>query len=163
MEEKYKKALKSIEKVRPKKFHYGNKTVIVMPSPEHKKDFTDYKYGADIDERVVKMATSLAERMAISLMREALSINTDAMVDKIINSLSAKIVEAMPEQRTIIQQVVSQEAGDIRKDAGDFIFEGADLAIDRSKGLKLHGKVGEKSTSTESTDDVLDALDGLTI
>lgn len=161
MKEKYKKALKSVEQIRPKKFHYGNKTVVVMPSPKQKRDMTDYEYGMNIDERVVKMAASLAERMAISLMREALSINTDAMVDKIISDLSDKIVEAMPEQKTIIQQVVAEEVDEIRKEAGELVFEGAELSIDRAKGLKLHGKVGEKTKVQDNTDDALDMLDNL--
>jgi len=153
--------MKSVEELRPKKYNYGNKTVVVLPSPKQKKDLTDYRYGLDIDEKVVKMAASLAERMAISLMRESLSMNTEAIVDKIVSELSDKIIAAIPEQKTIIQQVVADETPDLKRETGEFVIEGAEISIDRSKGLKLHGKVGEKTKVKESTDDALDALDNL--
>lgn len=162
MKDKYKKALSSVEKVRPKKYNYGKKTVVVMPSPVQKKDLTDYEYGMDIDEKVVKMACSLAERMAVSMIRESMShMDTSGMVEKIVGQLSEKIAEAIPDQTTVIQQVVSSETEALKKQMEDLVFEGADLAIDRSKGLKLHGTVGEKTKSTESTDEALDALDSL--
>jgi hypothetical protein len=49
-----------------------NKTVVVMPSPQVKKDLTDYAYGKDIDERVVKMAMQMAEKLAVSMLLKAL-------------------------------------------------------------------------------------------
>jgi len=161
MKKKHEKAMKSIEELRPKKYNYGPKQVVVMPSPVQKKDFTDYAYGMDIDEKVVTMAAKLAERMAISMVREMSQIDTNKIVDSVVAALSAKIVEVMPEQQTVIQQVVSSEMADLKSAAGELVFEGAELNIDRSKGLKLHGKVGETTTSDESTDDALDALDNL--
>lgn len=158
--EKRKKLIEllKVESVRPKKYNYGHKQVVVLPSPIQKKDMSDYQYAKDIDEKVVKMAVSLAEKMAISMVREMMSLDTDKLVDKITAQLSDKIAAAIPEQKTIIQQVVSQEMPSLKKEAEEFTFEGAEMAIDRSKGLKLHGKVGDKSKSTDSTDDALDAL-----
>lgn len=162
MKDKYRKALSSVENLRPKKFSYGHKTVVVMPSPVHKKDHTDFKYGKDIDEKVVKMACSLAERMAIGMVREMMShINTNQMTDTMLETISDRIIKAMPEQRTVIERIVSEESAELRDEMKDLVFEGADLAIDRSKGLKLHGKIGETTESEESTDDALDALDKL--
>ena len=147
-----------VESVRPKKYDYGNKQVVVLPNPIQKRDMNDYQYAKDIDERVVKMAASLAEKMAISMVREMMSLDTDKIVEKITAQLGEKIAAAIPEQRTIIQQVVSNESTQLKSELNEIIFEGAEMAIDRSKGLKLHGKVGEKSKSKESTDDALDAL-----
>lgn len=157
---KFDKLKKDVD-IQPKKFTYGNKTVVVMPSPVQKKDFTDYDYGKNIDEKVVKAALGMAERMAISLIREAIQLNTEGLVDKIAEQLTERIIEAMPEQKTVIQQVVSEHGASIKQDGMEFMFEGADIAIDRSKGLKLHGKVGETTESEESTDDALDMLDNL--
>ena len=150
------------QSVKPKKYHYGAKQVVVMPNPIQKKDLTDYTYGMDIDERVVKMACGLAEKMAIAMVRETLShINTNQMTEHMLDSITEKIVAAMPEQKTVIQQVVSAESAELKNEMRDLVFEGADVAIDRSKGLKLHGKVGETTESEDSTDDALDMLDNL--
>lgn len=153
--------LLQLESVRPKKYSYGVKQVVILPSPKQKKDLTDYQYGKDIDEKVVKMAVGLAEKLAISMIREALSVNTDTMVNKIVSELTEKIVAAIPEQRTVIQQVVSEESTRLKSELSEFAFEGAEISIDRSKGLKLHGKTGKTSSSEESTDSVLDLLDNL--
>lgn len=154
--------LLKVESLRPKKYSYGNKQVVVMPSPIQKKSLTDFDYGKDIDERVINMACKLAEKMAVAMVREALShVNTAQITDNMLDSITSKIIEALPEQKTIIQQVVSAEASGLQEEMKDFIFEGADMAIDRSKGLKLHGEIGEKTSSKESTDDALDMLDNL--
>jgi hypothetical protein len=151
-----------VESVRPRKFTRGDKQVVVMPSPIQKKDLTDYTYGMDIDEKVVKMACKLAERMAITMVRESLGhINTAQITETMLDSLVSKIVDALPDQQTVIQQVVSQETEELKKKMNDLVFEGAEVAIDRSKGLKLHGDIGEKTKTSESTDDALDALDNL--
>jgi len=153
-----------VESVRPTKYSYPNKQVIVMPAPVIRKNLSDYEYGKNIDEKVIKMACGLAEKMAISMVRETLShINTAQITDAMLDSITEKIIKALPEQQTIIQQVVSEESDELKSELNQMIFEGADIAIDRSKGLKLHGEVGEKTTSEDSTDDALDALDGLTI
>ena len=160
MSDKLKKLLAQ-ERLMPKKYNYGNKQVIVMPSPIQKKDMNDYQYAKDIDEKVVRMATGLAEKMAITMVREILSINLEGMTDRIVSELTDKIAAALPEQKTIIQQVVSQESPILKKEAEEFVFEGADISIDRSKGLKLHGKIGEESVSDDSTDDALNVLENL--
>ena len=158
---RYEQLLKE-QNIRPKKYNYGPKQVVVMPSPVQKKDLTDYAYGMDIDEKVVKMACTLAEKMAIAMVRETLShINTNQMTEHMLDSITEKIVAAMPEQKTVIQQVVSAESAELKNEMRDLVFEGADIAIDRSKGLKLHGKVGETTESEDSTDDALDMLDNL--
>jgi hypothetical protein len=151
-----------VESVRPKKYTSDNKQIVVMPAPIQKRDLTDYEYGKNIDEKVVKMAISLAEKMAITIIRESAALNVDEIVNKVVAALSDKIAAAIPEQRTIIQQVVSQETPALKKEMGAFAFEGAEMAIDRSKGHKLHGKIGSKSTSTDNTDDALSVLEGLT-
>jgi len=100
------RSLLAAESVRPKKYNYGSKTVVVLPNPVQKKDLTDYQYGKNIDEKVVKMATQLAERMAVTMIRESLAMNTDSIVERVVESLSEKIIAAMPEQQTVIQQVI---------------------------------------------------------
>jgi hypothetical protein len=148
-----------MESVRPKKYSYGDRQVVVMPSPIQKKDLTDYKYGKDIDEKVVKMAITIAERMAISMVREALShTNTERITDGMIDAITDRIIKALPEQRTIIERVVSDESVELKSELSKLVFEGAEISIDRSKGLKLHGKVGSKTTSEDNTDEALDAL-----
>jgi hypothetical protein len=133
-----------------------------MPSPIQKKDYTDLAYAKNIDERIINMACKLAEKMAVAMVRETLShVNTSQITDNMLDAITSKIIAALPEQKTIIQRVVSEEADGLEKEMKDFIFEGADLAIDRSKGLKLHGEIGEKTSSKESTDDALDMLDNL--
>lgn len=150
------------ESVKPKKYSSGKERIVVMPSPIQKRDLTDYEYGKNIDEKVVKMACTLAEKMAISLVRETIGyMDTSDMVEKIVDQLGEKIAAAIPDQTTVIQQVVASETESLKKEMKDLVFEGADIAIDRSKGLKLHGKVGSKTNSEDSTDDALDMLDSL--
>lgn len=153
--------LLKVESIRPKKYTSGSKQVIIMPSPIQKRDTTNYAYSKDIDEKVVRMATSLAEKMAISMIRETQQLNIDKIVDKISESLIDKICAAMPKQQTIIQQVADSNSIGIKKEISEMVFETADIVVDRSSGLKLHGKIGEKTKSEESTDDMLDALDNL--
>lgn len=150
-----------VQAVRPKKHTSKHLQIVTLPSPIQKRDFTDYQYGLDIDEKVIKMACNLAERMAISMVRESMLMDTSKIVEKISETLVEKIIAALPEQQTIIQQVVSDEVGMLKKEMGDLVFEGANIAIDRSKGLKLHGDIGEKTKSKDSTDDALAALDNL--
>jgi len=149
------------QKVLPKKFNYGVKQVVVLPPQQQKKDLTDYAYAKDIDEKVVKMAVGLAERMAISMVREMLSLNIDSLTERIVNNITEKITEALPDQYSVIQQVVNTEMPTAKIAAESFVIEGAELNIDRTKGLKLHGEVGEKTSSDDSTDEALEALDNL--
>ena len=133
-----------------------------MPSPEARKDLTDYEYGKDIDEKVVKMAMQMAEKLAVSMVREATGVNVSSIVDKVIEGVVDKIAEKLPEQQTVIREVVSQSASEIHKKAeADFSFDSPNVTVDRSEGLKLKGEIGKKTKKKGSLDEQLDALDEL--
>jgi hypothetical protein len=139
-----------------------NKTVVVMPSPQVKKDLTDYAYGKDIDERVVKMAMQMAEKLAVSMVRELATVNVGNMVEQVIEGVTSQIEAKLPEQQTIIREVVQESTADIKRKAQDeFSFDGPDIAVDRSKGLKLKGEIGTKTKKKQSLNEQLDALDNL--
>ena len=142
----------------PKKKLVGDKLYVQLPTPT-KKDMTDYAYGLDIDEKVVKMAAKLAERMAISMAREMMNMNMGPVVERIIADVSQKVIDAIPEQQTVIQQVVQESTSEFKKAAGALVFDNADMNIDRAQGLELSGEIGTKSKSKDSTDDALEALD----
>lgn len=140
----------------------GGKTVVIMPSHVVKKDLSDYDYGKDIDEKVIKMATQIAEKMAVSMLREMTGLNVDRIVDKVIEGVTAKIEAAIPSQQTIIREVVSEEAPQIKKKAQEqFAFEGPATSIDRSEGMELKGEIGKKTKKKGSLDEQIDALDNL--
>ena len=140
----------------------GGKTIVVMPSHIVKRDLSDYAYGKDIDEKVIKMAVQLAEKMATSMLRELSGVNIEHMVEKVIEGVTAKIEAAIPSQQTIIREVVAEGTSEIKKEAQDaFSFDGPITSVDRSKGLKLKGEIGKKTKKKGSLDEQLDALDNL--
>jgi hypothetical protein len=151
-----------LTEVQPKKYTKGGKTTVVMPSPIVKKDLTDYAYGKDIDEKVIKMASQLAEKMAVSMVREMAGLNMDGLVEKVIEGVTERIAAKIPEQQTVIQQVVQESSDEIKQKAkDDFSFDSPDIAVDRSKGLELKGEIGKKTKKKGSIDEQLDALDNL--
>lgn len=140
----------------------GNKTIVVMPPHIVKRDLSDYAYGKDIDEKVIKMATQLAEKMAVGMLREISGINVEHMVDKVIEGVTAKIEAAIPSQQTVIREVVEEGAPSIKREAQDaFSFDGPVTSVDRSKGLKLKGEIGKTTKKKGDLDEQLDALDNL--
>lgn len=152
----------------PKKYNTENgKTVIVLPSPIQKKDLTDYTYGKNIDEKVIKMASSLAEKMAVAIVRETLSLNIEGIVDKICDKIVPKLVDRIGDEmnstlpESIAGHYMPIAKDEIRKEIKEFVFERPDIAIDRSQGIKVKGEVGNKTTSSDSTDNDLDLLDNL--
>ena len=160
-EKKFKRLMGDQSKLLPKKKTFHNKTIVYIPHPIAKKDMNDYAYGKDINERVVKMAVGLAERMAVTMIRETLGFNVDAIVNSITASLTEKMAAMMPSQTTIIREVADGEVSDLKADARKLVFDTPDLNIDRSKGLELKGKIGETIKSDETTDEALEVLDNL--
>lgn len=150
--------------VTPVKYDDGNGgTITVLPSPIIKRDLSDYAYGKDIDEKVITLAVSLAEKMAISMIREHHASNIDALVDRITDQLSAKLIEKMPTQQVIIQQTSHDSLPEIKKTVKDFEFDTSIPTIDRSSGMVLKGQGTKISKTNDSTDDTLDALDKLNL
>jgi predicted transcriptional regulator len=157
IEQKQKKlsTLLKMHNIQPKKYHYGSKTVVVMPSPIQKKDFTDYTYAKDIDEKVLRLASSMAEKLAVSMVRETLSLNLDGLVDKICD----KIIEKIPE--ITVKETIHHEKQSIRKDMENFTFDRPNVVVDRSDDIQLHGDLGKTTKTKDSTDEALDALSNL--
>jgi len=161
-EKKFKRLLGDETKLLPTKKKSGDgKTIVYMPNPVPKKDMNDYKYGKDIDVKVVNMAMTMAERMAVTMVRETLGFNVDAIVASITDSLTDKMAAMMPSQTTVIREVAREEMSELKADARKLVFDTPDIAVDRSKGLELKGSIGETVKSDESTDEALDALDNL--
>jgi recombination DNA repair RAD52 pathway protein len=145
----------------PKKYKSGDKTIVVLPPHIVKKNLNDYAYGKDIDEKVVKMAANLAEKMAASLLRE-LSVDTERIVERVISGVTDKIEAAIPSQQTIIREVARESSDEIKKAIKqDFDFTAPEVAVDRSEGLELKGDIGKKTKKKGSLDEQLDALDNL--
>jgi len=138
----------------PKKYMTTDKrTVVVMPSPIQKKDMTDYSYGLDIDKKVIEMAANLAERMAVSLVRETLSLNTDEIVDRICD----KLIERLPE--LTVKEAIYNEKPTIKKDVKQFVVDTSNIKVDRSDGYTVSGDIGRKVNTEDSTKDALEALE----
>jgi len=162
------KRLYSEARITPKKYT-GDKgqTIVVLPSPVQKKDFSDYKYAANIDEKIVDLASKLAERMAVAMVRESLNLNTDKIVesiaDRIIPELGEKISKAMGSIKPqIIADDYRTEARDsIKKEIKEFVFDKPELSIDRAQGIEIKGEIGKKTISKDDISEDLDALDKL--
>ena len=138
----------------PKKYMTTDKrTVVVMPSPIQKKDMTDYSYGLDIDKKVIEMVANLAERMAVSLVRETLSLNTDEIVDRICD----KLIERLPE--LTVKEAIYNEKPTIKKDVKQFVVDTSNIKVDRSDGYTVSGDIGRKVNTEDSTKDALEALE----
>lgn len=137
------------------------KPTVVYHDSVIKKDLNDYSYSKDIDEKVLKLAMSLAERFAINIIRETMGRQMDMVIDKVTDKLVGDLVNKMPTQQVVIKEVVSESTPEIKKELQDFDFGAGVPNVDRSKGLKLKGKASKKSTSTDTTDDALDVLDSL--
>lgn len=138
-------------------------TIMVLPSPIIKRDLTDYAYGKEIDEKVIALAITLAEKMSINIIREALSGHMDAVVDRVTDQLTAKLIERMPAQQVLIQQTSQEYIPEIKKKVKDFEFDSTVAPVDRSGGMVLKGQ-GVKNTKTnDNIDDTLDALDKLNL
>lgn len=139
----------------------GGKTIVVLPSPVQKKDFNDYRYALNIDQKLLDLALPIAERLASSMVRETLNLNIDMLVSKIVEQVTSRIIKELPAQQTIIQQVVSEETASIKKKAGTLVFDKPNLVVEQDLDSKIQGKTGKKTTSLDSTDDILDALANL--
>ena len=143
----------------------GGKTIVVMPSPQVRKDLTDYAYGKDIDEKVVKLAMKLAEKMAVTMVRETLKQNkgelTSSAIDLTVDKIVKKLEKTMPQQQTIIREVVQESATSAKEEAAkfDLDFSGPDLDVDRAQGLEVKGKIGKKVSSKDDLDSQLDAME----
>lgn len=139
----------------------NGKTVVLPSSSVDTAIKLNHEYTRDIDEKVLRMAVKLAEKLATTMVRESLNLNVQALADQIIEGVSTRIIKELPDQTAVIQQVVSSEAESIKKEAQSFDFEGPDMTVDRSDGHKLQGKIGKKQKSKKGTSDALDALDNL--
>ena len=138
-------------------------TIMVLPSPIIKRDLTDYAYAKDIDEKVITLAIGLAEKLAVTMVRETLALNMDTLVDRISDQLTTKLIEKMPTQQVIIQQTSDTYVPEIKKKVKDFEFDTTVGPINHSSGMVMKGQ-GTKNTKTnDNIDDTLDALDKLNL
>lgn len=137
------------------------KPTVVYHNSIVKKDLNDYSYSKDIDEKVLKLAMSLAERFAINIIRETMGKQMDMVIDKVTDKLVGDLISKMPTQQVVIKEVASESAPEIKKELQDFDFGASMPNVDRSKGFKLKGKASKQTTSTDTTDDALDILDSL--
>jgi len=158
------KRLHQEKRIIPKKYQSNSKTVAIMPSPIQKKDFTDYKYGLDIDKKVIDTATKLAERMAVAIVRETLHYDIDSIIDKICDNIISRLNNAINtnfSKQTLVPVQREDIKSEAKKEIKDFVFDKPELAIDRSQGIRIKGDIGKKTMSTENTDADLEALDKL--
>lgn len=143
--------LRDSQRLFPKKYQAsGGRTIVVLPSSQ--KIVRDHSYTKEIDKKVIEAAGAIAERLAITIVRETLSSHLDTLVDKITKAVTDSIGEGVS-----IQQAIPQ----IKQEAKDFILEQPQLFVDRSKDLELHGSIGKKEVSKDTTDEALDALENL--
>jgi len=151
----------------PKKYSDGNGgTITVLPSPIIKRDLTDYKYGKDIDEKVVTLAVALAEKMAISIIRETNAtqqLQLETFIDKITQTITGSLIAKMPAQQVVIQQTAQEAMPQIKQQVKDFEFDTNIGHVDRSGGMVLKGQGTKISKTNDSIDDTLDALDKLNL
>jgi phenylpyruvate tautomerase PptA (4-oxalocrotonate tautomerase family) len=136
--------------------------ITVLPSPIVKRDLRDHAYTKDLDEKTLTLATTLAERIAISIIRETLNQQLEGVIEKVSERLVENISSKLPSQQVIIQQTASESLPQIKKEVSDFEFK-TDISIDRSEGMKIKGKASKKTETNDSTDATLDILDQLNL
>lgn len=135
---------------------------MVLPSPIVKRDLRDHAYTKDIDEKALTLAVSLAERMAINIIRETLNQQLERVIEQVSDRLVKDISSKLPTQQVVIQQTASESLPQIKQQVKDFEFK-TDISIDRTEGMKIKGKASKKTETNDTTDDILDALDQLNI
>jgi hypothetical protein len=126
-----------------------------------RKNLNDYSYSKDIDEKVLKLAMSLAERFAINIIRETMGKQLEQVVDKVTDKLVSDLVNKMPTQQVVIKEVASEATPEIKKAMKDFDFSTEMPNVDRSKGMTLKGQASKTTSTSDTTDDALDVLDSL--
>lgn len=122
-----------------------------------KKDLNDYSYAKDIDEKVINLAISLAEKMAISIIREGLRPQIDTIIEEMSHKLADKIAAKLPAQQTIIRQIADSSLPELQ----DYDFKVDLPGINRATGLTLKGQGVKKVESEDSIDDALNILDNM--
>lgn len=137
-------------------------TEFMQPTTIIKKDLNDYKYSKDIDEKVLNLAMSLAEKFAIAMIRDTLNLQMDAVISQISNKVAEELIKKMPAQQVVIRETVNASANEARQTVNEYDFNVNLPNRNYAEGLKLKGEAAKTTKTNESIDDTLDILDQLT-
>jgi hypothetical protein len=126
-----------------------------------KKDLTDYSYAKDIDEKVLKMAMSLAEKFAIAIIRDGINLQIDRVIEQLSSKLSEELIKKMPAQQVIIKETISSSAAEAKKETENYDFNVNLPNRNHAEGMKLKGEAAKIRKTNQTIDDTLDILDQL--
>jgi hypothetical protein len=137
-------------------------TEFIQPTNIIKKDLNDYKYSKNIDEKVLTLAMSLAEKFAVAIIRDTLNLQMDAVISQISSKVADELIKKMPAQQVIIRETVNASAAEARQTINDYDFSVNLPGRNHAEGLQLKGQAAKTTKTNESIDDTLDILDQLT-
>lgn len=126
-----------------------------------KKDLTDYQYGKNIDEKVLKMAMSLAEKFAIAIIRDSINLQMDKVIEQLATKVSDELIKKMPTQQVVIKEVVESSVAQAKKDTESYDFNVNLPHRNHAEGMKLKGEAAKIKKTNQTIDDTLDILDQL--
>jgi hypothetical protein len=104
----------------------------------------------DKDIRLLERTIELAQRMAISFVREAI----DTIADQIANKLTSKV----PTQQVLIKEITSSIAQETKE---KFSFKESELSFNVKNDLKLIGGIGQELNKKDNISNDLAALEKL--
>lgn len=129
-----------------------------LTAPYIKKDKEFYLDYMDIEEKFLKKAIEISERMMVAFMREN-KVEVKVDVDDISNKIIEKIIDKLPKA-----QYIQVSASDIiqEKPKDGFSLDDGPVVVKTEK-MEIKGKLGNSSISKDSIDKNLDVLDNFSL
>lgn len=139
-----------------KKARSGDAIFVTLPREKVPTPVSHHHANKDI----IASAISMAEKMAVSMVKETLNTVIDALAEKLSSAIVTALKEQIPQQQVVIERIAS-EATQKTKQEFRLGESGFTVPMNYQQGLEFVGKTGDSVSKKDDMDDILDQLSGL--